>query len=467
MLVVTWILTTSAASLLLSASSILAAPSEEPHLYSRQNRPGIGAGPATATDGSTIVENQVVINGLNMRFKVSAPTTELVSTAGAKNGTLGVNILFHGDGGTSFFDFPNQGVKGGLMGVALLSPDPGLRWGGSGRNLQRPQGVAHSAAVNQFITTELPKIVNFDKSKIFMEGISGGAIMLSGHTIPAFGASLGVKGVIMGCGGTAPQVQVQGDISSIRIHWQTTVNELASLKQTIPQGVAAYSQIATSAGFSAAQVNQLQTADGSPNGGHCAFDTRGFVSGVQLLTDNFASILAGQGTLNGVSVNKGVVGAGNLFGNAGAANANANAGATTRAGANTANRVNTANRNTNTRVNTANRNRVQNTGATSRNRVNVATANRNRVAARPAANTVNRNRVNTATANRGRGRVATAASVRRPANAARVARPAAARVAQTGAARGNGTTRVNRVNNGARTGATRRVAAARPQQRTA
>ncbi|KDQ23463.1 hypothetical protein PLEOSDRAFT_1049660, partial [Pleurotus ostreatus PC15] len=416
------------------------------------------------------------ISGLNMRFKVSAPTTELVSTAGAKNGTLGVNILFHGDGGTSFFDFPNQGVKGGLMGVALLSPDPGLRWGGSGRNLQRqvlPAVDYDSRHVStkslrigpKVLHIELPKIVNFDKSKIFMEGISGGAIMLSGHTIPAFGASLGVKGVIMGCGGTAPQVQVQGDISSIRIHWQTTVNELASLKQTIPQGVAAYSQIATNAGFSAAQVNQLQTADGSPNGGHCAFDTRGFVSGVQLLTDNFASILAGQGTLNGVSVNKGVVGAGNLFGNAGAANANANAnaGATTRTGANTANRVNTANRNTNTRVNTANRNRVQNTGAASRNRVNAATANRNRVAARPAANTANRNRVNTAN----RGRVATAASARRPANAARVARPAAARVAQTGAARGNGATRVNRVNNGARTGATRRVAAARPQQRTA
>ncbi len=45
-------------------------------------------------------------SGFNMRFKVSAPTTELVSNGGVKAGTLGVNVLFHGDGGQSFFDFP-------------------------------------------------------------------------------------------------------------------------------------------------------------------------------------------------------------------------------------------------------------------------------------------------------------------------------------------------------------------------
>ncbi|KAJ8514595.1 hypothetical protein ONZ45_g7878 [Pleurotus djamor] len=282
----------------------LAAPTDEPHLARRQNRPPIGAGPATATDGSTIVENQVVINGLNIRFKVSAPSTELVSTSGVRNGTLGINVLFHGDGGTSFFDFPNQGVRQGLMGVALLSPDPGLRWGGSGRNPQRPQGAAHSAAVNQFLTSELPKIVNFDRSQIFMEGISGGALLLSGFMVPTFGASLGMKGVIMGCGGMPPQVQVQGNIANIRVHWQSTVNEFASLKQSISQGITAYSQMATNAGLSAAQVNQVQTADASPNGGHCAFDQRGFVSGVQLLTNNFGNIMAGQGQLNGVAVNK-------------------------------------------------------------------------------------------------------------------------------------------------------------------
>ncbi|KAJ8514608.1 hypothetical protein ONZ45_g7871 [Pleurotus djamor] len=297
---IAWV--SSAIILLLSASNVSGIPL---NLSVRQNIPPIGAGPSTSLDGSIIVENEVVINGFNMRFKVSAPITELVANAGSKAGTLGVNVLFHGDGGQSFFDFPNQGVNSGLMGVALLSPDPDLQWGGSDprNSLVRPQGPAHSAAVNQFITTTLPTIVNFDPSKIFMEGVSGGSLLLS-FMVPTFGASLGVPGVIMGCGGLPPQVRVQGDISGIRVHWQSTVNDLPELQQSIPQAIVAYEKIASGAGLAASQINQLQTADASPNGGHCEFDERDFVSGVQLLTNNFASILSGQGALNGVNVEK-------------------------------------------------------------------------------------------------------------------------------------------------------------------
>lgn len=32
----------------------------------------------------------------------------------------------------------------------------------------------------------------------------------------------------------------------------------------------------------------LQTADATPNGGHCEFDEQDFVSGVQLLQDKYA-----------------------------------------------------------------------------------------------------------------------------------------------------------------------------------
>ncbi|TFK36198.1 hypothetical protein BDQ12DRAFT_610114 [Crucibulum laeve] len=275
----------------------------------RQRLPAIGSGPATATDGSVIVENQVVINGLNMRFKVSAPATELVNGGGgggAAAGTLGINVLFHGDGGQSFFDFPNQGVNSGLMGVALLSPDAQLRWGGvdptDQTGLVRPDGPEHSAAVNQFLTDVLPTIVNFDSSKIFMEGVSGGSLMLSGFMIPTFGASLGVPGAVLGCGALAPQVTVQGDISGLRIHWQSTTNELVDLQTAIPQSIAAYEKIAVDAGLSNAQIDQLQTADASPVGGHCEFDQKDFVSGVQLLTDNFGQIINGNAVLNGVTV---------------------------------------------------------------------------------------------------------------------------------------------------------------------
>lgn len=81
----------------------------------------------------------------------------------------------------------------------------------------------------------------------------------------------------------------------------------------------AYEQNAAAAGLSAAEINQLQTADASPNGGHWSviifcwvfrnlkqlsseFDEQDFVLGVQLLTDNYAAILTGNAQLNGVNV---------------------------------------------------------------------------------------------------------------------------------------------------------------------
>ncbi|KAJ7096730.1 hypothetical protein B0H15DRAFT_773818 [Mycena belliarum] len=253
---------------------------------------------STAADGSTIIDDSVVINGLTMRFKISAPATELVSaTNAAAPGKLGLNVLFHGDGGQSFQDFPNQGVNANLMGVALLSPDAGRRWGGSDRGgVVRPDGAAHSAAVNELLTKVLPTKVNFDAKNINLEGVSGGSLLLSGFLLPTFGASLGVPAAVLGCGGLAPQVAVQGDLSALRLHFQSTTNELAGLKKDIPQALLAYEKLITDPA--------KLTADASPKGDHCAFDERGFVSGVQLLTDNFAGVVAGTGQLNGVAVAK-------------------------------------------------------------------------------------------------------------------------------------------------------------------
>lgn len=129
---------------------------------------------------------------------------------------------------------------------------------------------------------------------------------------------------------------VQGDLSGVRIHWQSTVNELPDLQTSMygfglpiiylysryiyrPQAIAAYETLASDAGLSTAQINQLQTADASPNGGHwlgfyyiyprniltsqySEFDQKDFVTGVQLLTDNYADILSGNAALNGVTV---------------------------------------------------------------------------------------------------------------------------------------------------------------------
>ncbi|KAF8066586.1 hypothetical protein FPV67DRAFT_1495604 [Lyophyllum atratum] len=312
-------------SVLSSVCLTSAAPLEARQRTRKTANTGAKAATAKATDGSTIIDKQVVINGLTMRFKVSAPAAELIGANGAAaaaTGNLGINVLFHGDGGQSFFDFPNQGVNNGLMGVALLSPDPQLRWGGSdpkdATGLVRPDGAAHSAAVNELLTTELPKVVNFDATKIFMEGVSGGSLLLSGFMLPAFGASLGVPGAVLGCGGLAPEVPVQGDLSNLRLHWQSTVNELPDLQTSIPQAIAAYEKLAADAGLTDAQISQLQTADASPNGGHCEFDQKDFVSGVQLLSDNYGDIISGNAALNGVTVTNGVVGNEQLFGAAGA-----------------------------------------------------------------------------------------------------------------------------------------------------
>ena len=125
----------------------------------------IPQGLSQATDGSTILDDTVMVNGLPIRFKISAPADQFLAGSGvpgaaatSADGTLGANVLLHGDGGQSFFDMPNQAVQANTMGVALLAPDDNLFWGG-GSGLQRTDGVVHAQAVNDFIQTELPQRV--------------------------------------------------------------------------------------------------------------------------------------------------------------------------------------------------------------------------------------------------------------------------------------------------------------------
>lgn len=69
-------------------------------------------------------------SGLTIRYKISAPAEQFTTDSGVAGGTqtpgaqgaMGINVLLHGDGGQSFFDFPNQAVQQGLMGVVVLAP---------------------------------------------------------------------------------------------------------------------------------------------------------------------------------------------------------------------------------------------------------------------------------------------------------------------------------------------------------
>jgi hypothetical protein len=90
-----------------------------------------------------------------------------------------------------------------------------------------------------------------------------------------------------------------------------TVNELQLLQGSIPQAVTAYEQVAIDAGMSPDQIGAMQTINNTPQGGHCAFDGQSFVSGVQLMANNYARIVqpGGDGMVQGIgNVLKTVVG---------------------------------------------------------------------------------------------------------------------------------------------------------------
>ncbi|KAL0937582.1 uncharacterized protein CTRU02_207313 [Colletotrichum truncatum] len=289
----------------------------------QQKAAQVPQGITRATDGSMILDMTANVNGLDLRFKISGPAEQFTAASGVPGaaaqpgaqGTLGLNVLLHGDGGQSFFDMPNQGVQQNLAGVAVLAPDPNLFWGG-GQGLQRTDGVAHSQAVNDLIQKTLPQMMAFNQSNVFFTGVSGGSLMLSGFFMPAHMQNFAGNGVLLNCGGLEPQVTVQDPqaIANTRIHFQSTKKELSSLQQSIPAAIKAYEQIGTSAGLEANALNAKQTVNNSPNGGHCAFDEQGFVSGIQLVANNYATIMqGGTGDVQGIgNVLTGVSGNENL-----------------------------------------------------------------------------------------------------------------------------------------------------------
>ncbi|KAJ0166488.1 hypothetical protein CTA2_7114 [Colletotrichum tanaceti] len=289
----------------------------------QQRAAQVPQGISQAADGSMILDMTANVNGLDLRFKISGPAEQFTAASGVPGaaaqpgaqGTLGLNVLFHGDGGQSFFDMPNQGVQQNLAGVAVLAPDPNLFWGG-GQGLRRTDGVAHAQAANDLIQQTLPQMMAFNQSNVYFTGVSGGSLMLSGFFMPAHMQNFAGNGVLLNCGALEPKVPVQNPqvIAGTRIHFQSTLQENSNLQGAIPASIKAYEKIATDAGLSTDQVNAKQTVNNSPNGGHCAFDEQGFVSGIQLVANNYATIMqGGNGEVQGIgNVLTGVSGNENL-----------------------------------------------------------------------------------------------------------------------------------------------------------
>ncbi|KAK0729882.1 hypothetical protein B0H67DRAFT_474409 [Lasiosphaeris hirsuta] len=304
------------------AATSYAAPQRNPNGNGRasqtpqQQAAAIPQGVSEATDGSTILDTTATVNGVNLRFKISAPADQfstLSNVTGAAQrpnaaGTLGINVLLHGDGGQSFFDFPNQAVQGNLLGVVILAPSEQLLWGqrtGPPSGLDRADGAADSLAVRDLIVDVLPQFVAFDPTNVFFTGVSGGSLTLSGFFMPAHLAEFAGTGVLLMCGGLEPQVDVvnaSAFVGKTKIHFQSTQGELELLQPAIPAAIQAFEDLAAAAGLGAQEIGALQTVDNTPLGGHCEFDEQGFVSGIQLIADNFANIMqGGNGAVNGIN----------------------------------------------------------------------------------------------------------------------------------------------------------------------
>ncbi|KAG7122601.1 hypothetical protein HYQ44_003499 [Verticillium longisporum] len=286
----------------------------------QQQAARVPQGISEATDGSTILDMtaEVKVSMPADQFVADSPVNTANPVAGAAQtpgaaGTMGLNVLLHGDGGQSF-DFPNQAAQANLAGVAILAPNANLFWGG-GQGLDRTDGVAHAQAVTDLVTQTLPQVVAFNASNVFLTGVSGGSLLLSGFVMPAHMDAFGATGVMLNCGAMPPQVAVTdasaAALTGARVHFQTTTQELDLLQGAIPAGIQAYEDVLQTQGLSADQINALQTVDGTPDGGHCAFDGQDFVSGVQLMADNYASVMqaGGSGEVAGIgNVKTGVVG---------------------------------------------------------------------------------------------------------------------------------------------------------------
>ncbi|KAI9851585.1 MAG: hypothetical protein M1838_003297 [Thelocarpon superellum] len=283
-----------------------------------------------ASDGSLILDKTSNAGGFALRYKISGPAAQFSTSsqvpgatqAESAAGTFGLNVLLHGDGADSFDTFPNQAVQSNLMGVVIRTPDPGLHWGGGTGNLTRPDGVSHSAAVDDLIQNQiLPTQVAFNKSQVYFTGVSGGSLTLAGFFVPAF-MNKYRTGVLLNCGALPPQTQygvefVDPDdvMKTTVIHYQSTKQELDDLRPAIPAAITEYERLARNAGLSDAQINAMQTVNNEPNGGHCAFDGQTFDGGVQLMANSYANVIlpGGNGQVAGIgNVKTGVVGNENL-----------------------------------------------------------------------------------------------------------------------------------------------------------
>ncbi|OLN97167.1 hypothetical protein CCHL11_02088 [Colletotrichum chlorophyti] len=317
--------------ILILLNSVLCLPGPRPQSTGEEtpadkaNRVPQGIQPSK--NGSIMLDTTETVNNLRIRFRISGPAGEFTTASkvpgggkatGAK-GELGLHVLLHGDTAESFFEMPNQGVRENLAGVAILSPDKNLHWGG-GEEFERPDGVPHAKAINDLVREVLPKYMAFNSSKVYFSGVSGGSLLLSGYFMPAHMGNFPGNGVMLACGAMEPRIEVseasRDALKSTHIHYQSTKKEIKNLQPAISATIKAYEKLVRDKGMSTEEINKLQTANNDPEAEHCVFDEKGFNSGIQLIMNSFPAIMqGGNGEVPGVgNVLQGVSGLKLTFG---------------------------------------------------------------------------------------------------------------------------------------------------------
>lgn len=216
---------------------------------------------------------------------------------------MGLNVLLHGDGAASFFDFPNAAIDTDmpLIGLVALAPNNQMTWGkqsnrgdGNDPTNQRPDSAQHSQLIVDLITKTLPTAMNLtiDPKKVFFTGVSGGALTLAQAMMPKFSSQF-PSGFLLMCGGLVQpgNAALQPDQLPKRVHIQTSTKELRGLQdQFTIAGTAKELENAITRANVADAATRF-TVDGTPNGGHCAFDGQGFNSGIRKVVENFTTIM--------------------------------------------------------------------------------------------------------------------------------------------------------------------------------
>ncbi|KAI8916232.1 hypothetical protein EDD86DRAFT_273071 [Gorgonomyces haynaldii] len=252
--------------------------------------------------GNTVTVKEDIVKPVandptSLQFRIAVPTNP------DPNQLPGINVLLHGDGGQSFFEFPNAQFENNLIGVAVLAPNAQMRWGGT--DLQRTDGPQHATLVAGLIKNVLPQMAQFDPSKVFFTGVSGGALTLTSAMLPLFGNEF-PSGMLILCGGLPPAGGLPAGALSknTRIHFQTTQSELDSLKTLIPQAIASVQDAASQLGLSQQELDKQFTVDGTPQGGHCAFDGQAFNSGIQAMVSQFGTVMFESQAVPGITGNQ-------------------------------------------------------------------------------------------------------------------------------------------------------------------